>query len=208
MNGKPITIKEIDQIKNLRQKGYSISEICTALGRGKSTIQRYVKKVVVLPEFADTLKRKQGGSIVRAERLWKESEYEAKKLLKKISKKEKLLILAAIYWGEGTKKELNIINSDPELIRVFISCIEEIGVNKNDLRISIRIYDSININKAKKYWSNTCGIKIENIINVNVLRGKKEGKLPYGMCRVRVTNGASSFKLIMSMIKFIKKELA
>lgn len=207
MNGKIVTKKEANQIKSLRQRGYSISEICKILGRGKSTIQRYVKKVVVLPEFADTLKRKQGGSIVRAERLWKESEYEAKKLLKKISKKEKLLILAAIYWGEGTKKELNIINSDPDLIRVFISCIKEIGVNQNDLRVSIRIYDSINIDEAKKYWAKVCGVNIKNIINVNVLKGKKEGKLPFGMCRVRVTNGAKSFKLIISMIKFIKNQL-
>ncbi|PIP27859.1 MAG: hypothetical protein COX29_04190 [Candidatus Moranbacteria bacterium CG23_combo_of_CG06-09_8_20_14_all_35_22] len=207
MNGKIITKKEANQIKNLRQKGHSISEICTVLGRGKSTIQRYTKEVAVLPEFADILKRKQGGSIVRAEKLWKESEYNAKKLLKKISKKEKLLILAAIYWGEGTKKDLNIINSDPDLIRVFISCIKEIGVNKDDLRVSIRIYDSININESKKYWAKVCRINIKSIVNVNVLKGKKEGKLPYGMCRVRVTNGTKSFKLIISMIKFIKKEL-
>ncbi|MFA6159743.1 MAG: hypothetical protein WC678_01475 [Parcubacteria group bacterium] len=208
MNGKKITKKEANQIKNLRKKGHSISEICTVLERGKSTVQRYIKGVVVLPEFVDILKKKQGGSIARAEKLWKESEYNARRLLKKISKKEKLLILAAIYWGEGTKKELNIINSDPDLIRVFISCIKEIGVDKNDLRVSIRIYDNININEAKKYWAKVCGINIKNIINVNVLKGKKEGKLLYGMCRVRVTNGAKSFKLIISMIKFIKKQLA
>lgn len=207
MHGKPVTKKEAKQIKSLRETGHSISEICAALKRGKSTVQRYVKNVAVLPKFADVLKRKQGGSIARAEKLWKKSEIYAEKLLNKINKKEKLLVLAAIYWGEGTKRELNIINSDPDLIRVFIACLKEIGVGGDDLRVSVRVYGNININKAKKYWAKVCGINIKNIINVNVLKGNKVGKLPYGMCRVRVTKSASSFKLIISMIKFIKKRL-
>lgn len=204
MNGKPITQKEIEKIKKLRETGHSLPEICKALGRGGSTIHKFAKNIQILPAYKNILKQKQGGSRKRSESFWKQATNDAASLLKSIEKRDKLFILASLYWGEGTKKELNIINSDPVLIRVFISCLEEIGIKKSDLRISIRLYSDVNINEAKKYWASICGVTTKNIIYVNILDGKKTGKLPYGMCRVRVTRGDKYFKLIMSMIEFIK----
>ena len=207
MRGRPITKIELIAIKKLRETGHSLPEICKILKRRSSTIHRFAKNVKVLPEYVNILRQKQGGSMKRSKKLWQKSVTQVKELLKKITHRDKLFILAALYWGEGTKKELNIINSDPKLIRVFISCLEEIGIKKNDLRISLRIYDNIDSNKAKEYWSKVCGINKTNILNVNVLIGKKIGKLPFGMCRVRVTKSAKSFKLIMSMIGFIKSQI-
>jgi len=196
MRGKLVTKREIKKIQKMRQTGHSLPEICGVLKRRSSTVHRFAKNVIVLPEYINILKQKRGGSIEKAKRLWKESSIEAKKLLRKIEKRDKLFILASIYWGEGTKKELNLINSDPALICIFISCLGEIGVEKKDLRISLRIYDNINIDEAKKYWAEICGIDIKNILSINVLKGKKIGKLPYGMCRIRVSCGGKYFKLI------------
>lgn len=207
MRGKPIAKKEIEKIIALRQTGHSLPEICRELKRRNSTVHRFIKNVVVLPEYINLLKQKQGGSINRSKKLWKESELKAIKLLGKIKKRDKFFILAAIYWGEGTKKELSLINSDPALIRVFLSCLEEIGINKKDLRVSLRIYENIKIDEAKKYWASICGIRMENILNVNILKGKKLGKLPYGMCRIRISKSGPYFKLIMSMIKIIKSKI-
>lgn len=207
MRGKPVTQSEIHKIEQMRRTGHSLPEICSALKRRNSTVHRFAKDVVILPEYINILKQKRGGSIKRAEVLWEKSEIKAEGLLKKVESKDKLFILAAIYWGEGTKKELNLINSDPALIQVFISCLKEIGVNEDELRVSIRIYDGIDINEAKVYWAKICKIKVENILSVNILKGKKNGKLRYGMCRVRVTKSSDSFKLIMSMIEFIKSQI-
>lgn len=206
MRGRIVTKNEICKIKRMRQTGHSLPEICNVLKRGSSTVYRFAKDVIVFPEYASILKQKQGGSINRANTLWKKSEIKAGSLLKKIEKRDKLLILAAIYWGEGTKKELNLINSDPALIQVFVSCLKEIGINKKSLRVSIRIYDGIDIDEAKKYWAKICDIDIENILSVNILKGKKNGKLRYGMCRIRVTKSGDSFKLIISMLEFIKSQ--
>jgi hypothetical protein len=207
MRGKPVTKKEIKKIKKLRETGHSLPEICRVLKRRNSTVHRFAKNIVVLPEYINILRQKQGGSIRRSEEFWKKANDKADFLLKRIDKRDRLFILAALYWGEGAKRELNIINSDPELIKVFILCLREIGVKEKDLRISLRIYDDIDATDAKKYWAKVCGINTKNILNVNVLIGKKSGKLPFGMCRVRVTKSAESFKLIMSMIKFIKSQI-
>jgi len=207
MRGNPVTKNEILKIKQLRETGHSLPEICKALKRRSSTIHRFAKEVKVFPEYVKILRQKRGGSIKRSEALWEKSRDRAKKLLKKIEKKDKFFILAAIYWGEGAKKEFNLINSDPALIRVSLACLREIGITKKDLRVSIRIYDGINIDEAKKYWANICKIKIEDILGVEILKGNKIGKLSHGMCRVRVTKSGDSFKLIMSMIEFIKSNI-
>ncbi|HCP08270.1 MAG TPA: hypothetical protein DIT25_00495 [Candidatus Moranbacteria bacterium] len=206
MRGKPITNKEIGIIGQLRKTGHSLPEICKIVGRRNSTVHRYAKEIVVLPKYVDILREKQGGSKKRAEKCWGEAKIKAKNLLKNITERDKLLILAALYWGEGTKKELNIINSDPILVKVFISCLKEIGVKEKDFRISLRVYSDINIKSAKKYWAKVCNVDMEQILNVNILSGKKIGKLPYGMCRIRVSQSGKSFKLIMSLIEFIKME--
>lgn len=207
MKGRPVTKEEIIKIKKLREIGHSLPEICKILKRRSSTVHRYAKDVVVLPEYKNILRQKQGGSIKRAEKSWKIADNKAVALLEKINRRDKLFILAALYWGEGTKRELNIINSDPKLIQVFIACLEEIGIKRKDLRVTLRIYGDLGIAKVKKYWAEICGISIKSILSVNVLKGKKIGKLSYGMCRVRVTKSAESFKLIMSMIEFIKSDI-
>ncbi len=189
MRGKPVSKKEIQKIEQLRKTGHSLPEICRVLKRRKSTVHGYAKDVVVLPEYINILRQKQGGSAARAEKFWNKARFNAKKLLRKIGKREKLFILAAIYWGEGAKKEFNLINSDPALIQVSLSCLREIGVKEKDLRITLRVYEGINIEDAKKYWSKICKVNSRNIKNVNVLEGNKIGKLPYGMCRIRITKG-------------------
>jgi len=167
---------------------------------------RYISKIVVLPEYRNTLREKQGGSILRSKNDWERARIDASKLILVPSTKERLLVLASLYWGEGTKKELNLLNTDPDLIKVFVRCLNELGISKSELRITIRIFEDIDRETIINYWTKLIGIPRKSIISVNVLPGKKKGKLQYGMCRVRVTKSARHFKLIMSMIEEIKRK--
>lgn len=189
---------------SLRQTGHSLPEICKITSRGNATVFRYVNNIKVLPEYVEILKSKQGGSKNRAIKDWDNSAKRAEKFLNIINSRDKLLILAALYWGEGTKRELNIINSDPELLRVFVECLTEIGVTRDKLRVTLRIYEDMAEEEIRRYWAHVLSIPEDSIISVNVLKGKKDGKLKYGMCRIRVTKGAPHFKLIMSMVELIK----
>ena len=109
--------------------------------------------------------------------------------------------------GEGTKRELNIINSDAAMLRVVVHCLRDLGVSDTEFRARIRIYDDINKFKAIDYWAAALSLPVECFKSVNVLTGKKKGKLAYGMCRIRVAKGANYFKLIMSAIERIKELL-
>ncbi len=161
--------------------------------------------MAVLPEYYERWSSKRGGSKKIAEKNWEIARERADSLIKKIDPTDRLLILACLYWGEGTKKfDLSISNSDPELIRVFINCLKEIGIRNDRLRLNIRIYEDIDKVEAVNFWIKIVEVGKKQVTSVNVLKGKKVGKLKYGLCRLRVTKGSDSLKLILSLIDVIK----
>lgn len=206
--GKPVTpINTIKRIKYLREKGYSLPEIARDTGIGKTTAFRYIKGIEVLPDFKEVLKSKQGGSIARSKRLWGESRVKAKNLLGSINDKERLVALLCLYWSEGAKGDFSFINGDPAMIRALVESIALIGVKKDRLRFSLRVFEDAQVDKAKDFWSRVLDIPKSYINSVIVLSGKKEGKLKYGMCRIRIVKGGEHFKLMMSMIDLLKSEM-
>lgn len=207
MNGKKITKEEIQRIISLRQKGFSLPEIMREVKRGSSTVFRYCKEVVVLPEYKAILVSKQGGSRKRSAEDWKRAEDIARSLFLDFDKTSKILLAAALYWAEGAKRDFSLINSDPNLVKVFAICLREIGVPKNRLKITLRIYEDISRSRAIRYWAGILQIPIGQISNVNVLKGKKIGKLKYGMCRVRVSKGGSYLKLLQSIIGLVSSRI-
>lgn len=200
--GKPKTSnQEIAEIIRLRKSGLSLDSIHKIIPRGKTTIFNYIKDVKVDFDLRKT------GSTRKAKRDWEESETIANNLVGDISFSSEILILASLYWGEGNKGELSLINSDPDLVRIYVNCLRKLGVKNEDLLVSVRIYEDLIPKIVKSFWAKTLDIDVGLIKSVNVLHGKKLGKLKYGMCRVRVRKGAKYFKIIMSVIDLIRSKL-
>ena len=198
--------EEIDYMIRLRQTGHSLPEIKKITGRAKSTVFRYIHPVVVLPEYLSTLKTKQGGSKERSARDWVEASLRAELLFQDPVLREKMVMLACLYWAEGSKKEFNLINGDPALIKVFVLCLKSIGVCGDDLIVSLRLFEDLDKKESIKFWVEILDLSSEHKIYLNILEGKKIGKLKYGLCRVGVRKGGKYFKLIMSVIDLIKKQ--
>jgi hypothetical protein len=129
-----------------------------------------------------------------------------KEKVKKLSDRDLMIIAAMLYWGEGRKEgELAIINSDVCLMKVFLKGLLKMGIPKNRIKISIRLFSDLDRKKSINFWLSELNLKKDNLISVNYLERKKEGKLPYGMCRLRVEKGSLYFKQLISMIDFVKK---
>ncbi len=204
MRGVRTDLDIIRKIKYLRKNGNSVLEISQQVSRSKSIVSKYIQGVSIPLKYQSVLDAKQGGSKIRSLKAWDQSNKDALEIIGMLSRRDRILILAALYWGEGTKSELNIINSDPLLLRVFILCLSEIGVDSRDIKVTLRIFQDISKEQAIDYWSKVLVLPKGQILNVNVLEGKKKGKLKYGMCRIRIAKGSKYFKLIMSLIKGIK----
>lgn len=205
---KPTAKQLIDKIKFLRSQGYSFPEISQEIGVSKTTVFRYSHTVEVLPQFRQALIAKRGGS--QKIKLLKEqlALEEAKKIVASISYKEKLLFISALYWGEGSKNDFGLSNTDPDLIRVFVAGLRDVlKISDERLSISIRIYEDLDKDECLTFWSKIVGIPKEKFVSVNVLTGKKSGKLPYGMCRVRVRKGRDLLKKLVGINKIVAQIL-
>lgn len=196
-----------NKIIKLRLIGKSIPEISREVEVGKTTVQRYISGITVPEEFMATLKEKQGGSKDRAIALRANTLNEATTRLKKLSNRDCLILLLGLYWGEGTKRDFEIINSDPFLIQTFIFCLKKaLKIGQDRLSSTIRVHSNVSIKEAKVFWSRATGIPINETRRIEVIEGKKKGKLQYGMCRIRVRSGVRDRLLIQAMISLIGKE--
>lgn len=196
---------QILQVKKLRSQGRSISEIALELSIPRSTIQRYTNSVKIEDQFLGNWKSKRGGSTARRIKLEKKMNDQATRDTKSLTNNEKLILVSALYWGEGNKKDLMITNSDPGIIKVFVDSILELfNVKIEDIQVNLRIFEDMDPIKCQYYWSNVIGITPNSIKSITILSGKKSGKLEYGMCRVRVRKGG----LILARIKGINKVLS
>src|SRR3989344_3127122 len=196
------------RIVALRRSGKSIPEIVAETGVAKTTVQRYVLGIVVPPEYRKILREKQGGSKERAAGLRANILETSSRQLGDITDRDLLLLLVGLYWGEGTKRDFSVINSDPQLIQTFLYCLYSRGIKKDRISLSLRVHDDISINAAKKFWSATTGLALTSIGRVEVIAGKKKGKLPYGMCRVRVRSGIRDRLMLQTAISLIGKDCA
>lgn len=198
--------KIIDKMIGLRQKGYSYPEISKLLNVPKTTVLRHSRDVEILPEFYERwLNRKRSSQEFLKNNLELAS-IEAKRKISRISKKEAALIVAMLYWCEGTKNDLSFINTDPELIATFLqSMIIAFGLAKNRFIISLRIYEDLDRKKCLAFWSEVTGIKLDKNTTINVLKGSKCGKLKHGMCRIRINKGNLIRKEIFAITRLVKK---
>ncbi len=199
-----LSLEEISKIQYLRKTGHTLSEIRNLTKRANGTIWKYIKDVSILSKYQDVWRAKRGGSKVRSNREWEESRVKASNIIRHIGFVEKMIILSCLYWGEGNKKDLNLINSDPFLIRTTLVCLRDLGIKNKEFKISLRLFGGINKRKAISFWTKILGLQYNTIKKIDVIKGNKVGKLKYGMCRLRVQKGGRYFKLIVSMINLIR----
>lgn len=196
MGKKALTKTQVRHIISLRGRGYSLPEIKRLTSHGYGTVFRYIQGVKILPQFREFWRNKRKSSIFRSIQQQKKAREEAQKLVGNINKKDKIIIAACLYWAEGAKRDFSLTNTDPTLIKTFITGLKEIGIEKERISINLRIYEDLDREKACSFWSKVVGIPKERITYVNILKGKKKGKLKYGMCRVRVIKGGYFLKLL------------
>lgn len=204
MGKQKTSAEEIEKIVYLRRRGYSLPEIKNITGKAQTTIFRYIKDVKILPEYISEWAGKRGGSRKRKNLKVKKALEEGINYVNILSDREKLFIFCALYWAEGSKKDFGLSNTDPEMIKVLVTVLKDvIGIKPDRIRISLRIYEDLDRNKCLNYWSHIVDIPRDKFVNVNILKGKKHGKLEYGMCRVRIIKGGDILKKVNGINKAI-----
>jgi hypothetical protein len=101
-----------------------------------------------------------------------------------------------LYWGEGTKANKHSVrlgNTDPELLRTFISFLVEIcGVEKNKLKFGLQIFTDISPEEALDYWLQTLELNKSQFYKIHITIsgsiGTYKRKSKYGVVTIYFHN--------------------
>lgn len=210
-----------------RKKGYSYNMISQKLGLAKSTLSDWLKEIPFTPNKEVIARigkaRVKSAKFKNKQKLEniKEMRALAKKELKKLSKRDLWLLGIGLYWGEGAKscEGIELMNSDPEIIKIIIKWFKEIcGLSIENFAATIHGYPDTNIKKSTDYWSKITNIpknqfkKSQIDKRTNKLMIKRD-KLPHGTLRLRIkSNGKKEFgrslhRRIMGWIEVSSKEI-
>lgn len=168
----------------LRKQGLSIPKIAKAVSASKSSVSRWVAKVLLSSEQLDRLKSKnliRIGTERKAEKQARHTRFnnEGRGLVGELSDHELLLIGAALYWGEGHKTlngTVGLSNSDPALVCVFIRWLtESLRVPIEDIKASLNIHEDMDEIQACNFWERVTGIPQSRFYKTQIAKNTTPG---------------------------------
>ena len=166
------------QALELRVQGWSVNDLATKLGVAKSTAYTWVKHVPLDPD-SERARRKQEHAALMAAGRWEAKRGErdrrqaevraaASAQVGALSERDLLLVGAAIYWCEGAKSKpwrrldrLTFINTDPGLLRIFLSFLAACGRSADSVDYRVHIHDTADAEAAADWWSQELNVPRE-----------------------------------------------
>jgi len=171
----------------LRKSGYSLREISEQLQISKSTASLWMRGQIIGDSGKKRLmnlstRGREKSKVILREKKAKRMKQIAEECTvlvkkKKFEKDELKLMLSLLYWCEGgkTDRRVTFINSDPNLIKSFLSLLKSsFRINENKLKALLHLHGYHKRKEILKYWSDVTGIKQENI---SVYNKRNSGKI-------------------------------
>lgn len=216
----------------LRKGGYSYSEIKKFSPVPKSTLSYWFRNIKLSePQLARLKKRRieaaQRGSqtkILKTAKAIQEIQKTSVEDIGKISKRELWLMGVVLYWRErllnkndsDLKKGVRFSSSDPQLIKLFLKWLSDIGEIKNE-EISLDIFMPENkknsLSHFVDYWAEVTGFPRDNfsryyLQKVKVRKPKRvTRKSGQGLLRIRVKASSMMARQISGWVKGIETVL-
>ena len=147
--------------RKLRKKGFLYSEIQKKVPFHKTTLVSWCKDIKLTNKqinirgrrYENRLKGARANYLKRQKQI-KEIENKAIKEIRSLTEYEFKLAGIALYWGEGSKKNLAISNSDPNLIRFIMKWFREVcNISNSEFRAYLYLHTGQNEKNMRKYWS-------------------------------------------------------
>lgn len=160
------------EARRLRAEGRSNGEIADRLGVSKSSVSLWARDLEhPEPRREGDAARREGHRryYERRRRLSaqvREGEIEAvATVVGRPSLRELLVAGAVAYWAEGSKSKpwrpldrVTFINSDVDMIRLFLAFLGAMGVTQDQLRFRVSIHETADESEARSFWAGVVGV--------------------------------------------------
>jgi transposase len=159
--------------RELRAEGWLLREIAEELGVAPKTAYVWCKGIPVPPRAVHGRSAEETRAMARA--YW-DAERQRRDVVRqecidahrrrvgRLTDHQLALVVATAYWCEGSKSKpwrreerLVFINSDPDLIRLFVRWLASRGVGLDRCRVSLSIHESGDLEGSTAYWAKALG---------------------------------------------------
>ncbi|WP_335940148.1 hypothetical protein [Streptomyces sp. PTD5-9] len=159
--------------RELRLQGMTYDQIQVELGCSKSSISLWVRDLPKPePRYTDEERRalmNAGLSRLRAaqDEDRRRTKAQACAAVGELSDRELFLAGVTLYWAEGAKdktysrrESLLFINSDPNVITLYLRWLELLGVTRERLHLRVSIHESADVAGAERFWADLTGVPV------------------------------------------------
>ncbi|MGW7572596.1 hypothetical protein [Streptomyces sp. NPDC054765] len=203
-----------ERARALRRQGMTYDRIQLELGCSKSSISLWVRDLPKppprTPEEASAIARRGWeATLKRRDEERRRTKQAATTEVGELTDRELFLIGVGLYWSEGSKSKpyrlserAMFINSDPDMIRVYLTWLRLLGVSDERLRFHVHIHESADVRAAEQFWADLTGadqsafgkttLKKHNPKTVR----KNVGEDYHGCLMIRVSQSAELYRRI------------
>jgi hypothetical protein len=204
--------------RELRAEGLDYEEIAAEPRVSKSSVSLWVRDLPRPPRLSYAECRKRAAEGARrywdAERPAREAARAADRAaaaaqIGQLSDREILIAGAIAYWCEGAKskpyrraEDVNFINSDADLIRLFLRFLGLAGITPQRLRYRLHIHETADIEAATRYWQGVTGAAPDQFSQPTIKRHKPKisrrntGADYHGCLQIRVAGSRDLYRKI------------
>jgi hypothetical protein len=168
-------VREKQKALELRKKGWTYNEILNEVPVAKSSLSLWLKDLPLTEKERAYLRSHRNSNIsrgrIKAATSNRENRLRGQKVLAVEAAQEfnkrrwdpLFLVGVALYWGEGSKRDASaqFINSDPEMIRVFIAWLEKFEkLERKNLAYRLFIHKPYSNENLERFWSKFLNVPI------------------------------------------------
>lgn len=205
-----------DKARELRLQGWTYDRIQAELGCSKSSISLWVRD---LPKPERRTRTREEASAI-AKRGWEATlrlrEEERQRTMRqaaeevgRMTERELFLVGVGLYWAEGAKSKpyrrqerVTFVNSDPDMITVFLAWLRLLDVEPKRLRFAVHIHENADVAGIEQFWADHVGVERSAFLKTTLKRHspstnrKNTGEDYHGCLRIDVRDGADLYRRI------------
>ncbi|MFD5799267.1 hypothetical protein ACFWIO_38240 [Streptomyces diastatochromogenes] len=164
-----------ERARELRMQGWTYNQIQAELGCSKSSVSLWVRDLPhPEPKCTPEEQRARMNAGLAKLRANQDRERVATKqaaaaAIGELSDRELFIAGVALYWAEGAKDKpyrrtevLQFINSDPNVIKLFLRWLELLDVTRDRLTVRVSIHESADVEAAEKFWADIIGLDVSS----------------------------------------------
>jgi hypothetical protein len=221
-----------EEVRKLRYKGFSYSEIRQFIHVSKSSLSLWLKDIILTEEQIKRLRRKGEVARLLGSKALKDARIKRQKRIisKAISEVKPLnisdlwLVGVMLYWAEGAKQKeyhpsqrVCFSNSDPAMLILFLSWLRRcLCINPEDILLEIYIHETYKRTREEllKYWSNTTELPLGKFNKVYYKKNKvhsyrkNRGEGYHGVLRISVKRSTDLNRQITGWIYGVCERLS